>query len=139
MFKIILVLKVIVWDGYAEAIIETNEKFRILKNNPNYDYCIKQCKKSFENKKPLGIYYTGNHELTDITLSEESIVSSIHLQNEEYLVGMLPLSGVYKLLMKQPNATKIYVDLVKSEKDKKKITIYLTNDSNQIFATNFAE
>ncbi len=139
MFKIILVLKIIVFDSYAEATIESNEKYQILKSNPNYDYCLKQCKKSLDSKKSLGVYATENHEITDITHSEESIVSSIQLRNDEYLVGIMPLAGIYKLSLKQPNFAKIHSDLLKSEKEKKRITIYLTNSGNQIFATRFAE
>jgi hypothetical protein len=139
MFKLILVIKLVASDSYTEVTLSDSERFRILKSNPDYEYCVEYCQLSIDFKRTLGATLNEKNELVDIVSSKVGIVSSYFLQNDVCSVSMLPFAGVYKLSMKHPHAKTIYADIVNSKDLKKKISIYLKRASTEIIAANLED
>jgi hypothetical protein len=139
MFKMILVIKLVASDTYTEATLSDSERLRILKSNPDYEYCVEYCQLSIDYKRTLGAVLNSNHELVDIVPSKVGIVSSTFLQNDVCSIGMLPFAGTYKLSMNHPQAKLIYADILKSKDLKKKVSIFLKRSSTEIIAASLEE
>jgi hypothetical protein len=139
MFKIIIVLKVIILNTYAEITTADGEVFKLLSESKNYSYYSNIAVFSQKHSSKMCIVYNANYEVIDLMAVEQAgIAKRYKVKGENPQFGFLYLmAGIYTLNMDLPHSKSVLATLKKSEQKQKPVVFYYSNTLQSIYYAEF--